>query len=147
MGWHETALRVRFHEIDEYGIAWHGHHLAWFEVGRTDLVRRFDLTPTVLRREGLLVPIVRLEVDYREPARADEELLILTSLEPPRTAALTFLSEVRRQSDRHLLARGRTSQVPIRESGELLYRLPPTIAARVEAMAAYLAEPAQSNPR
>ncbi len=146
MGWHETALRVRFHEIDEYGFAWHGHHLSWFEVGRTDLVRRFDLTPTILRQEGLLVPIVRLEVDYREPARADEELLILTSLEPPRTAALTFLSEIRRQKDRHLLAQGRTTQVPIRNSGELLYRLPPTIATRVQAMAAYLAESDRLDP-
>jgi len=45
MQWIATEETVRFNEVDEWGMAWHGHYLAWFEAGRLALLRQFDLTP------------------------------------------------------------------------------------------------------
>ena len=42
MKYHETTMQVRFYEIDAYGVAWHGHYVGWFEVGRNELTERFD---------------------------------------------------------------------------------------------------------
>ena len=39
-----SRLRVRYAETDQMGVAWHGDYFAWFEVGRTDLLREQGLT-------------------------------------------------------------------------------------------------------
>ena len=36
-------VRVRYAETDQMGVAWHGEYFAWFEVGRTDLLRERGL--------------------------------------------------------------------------------------------------------
>ena len=45
MKWVEVEETVRFNEVDEWGMAWYGHYMAWFEVGRMSLLRQFDLLP------------------------------------------------------------------------------------------------------
>jgi len=49
MRYHETPLQVRFHEVDTYGVVWHGHYIGWFEAGRNDLTERFHLGPLQLK--------------------------------------------------------------------------------------------------
>jgi len=37
-----STVRVRYAETDQMGVAYHGDYFAWFEVGRTDLLRQPD---------------------------------------------------------------------------------------------------------
>jgi len=69
MKFHETHLQVRFNEIDAYNVAWHGHYVAWMEVGRNDLAGRFGMDARQLAELGYLGPVVSLEVKYLSPAR------------------------------------------------------------------------------
>jgi acyl-CoA thioester hydrolase len=48
-----SRLRVRYAETDQMGVAWHGNVFAWFEVGRTDLLRGLGTTYRALEGEGL----------------------------------------------------------------------------------------------
>ena len=50
MQWTEKEETVRFNEVDEWGMAWHGHYIAWFEAGRMYLLRQFDLLPILCLR-------------------------------------------------------------------------------------------------
>ncbi len=68
MKWIETEETVRFNEVDEWGTAWHGHYLAWFEAGRLALLRQFDLTPKQMVALGYIAPVIRLECDFKHPA-------------------------------------------------------------------------------
>ncbi|WP_243689109.1 acyl-CoA thioesterase [Geotalea toluenoxydans] len=43
VNFHETLIKVRFNEVDAYRVAWHGHYVAWMEIGRNDLAERFDV--------------------------------------------------------------------------------------------------------
>ena len=47
-----SRVRVRYAETDQMGVAWHGSYFAWFEVGRTDLLRERGLTYRELEAAG-----------------------------------------------------------------------------------------------
>jgi len=85
MGYHETGITVRFNEIDAYRVAWHGHYVAWIEIGRTSLAGQFGLDPDQLSAAGFLGPVVDLRVDWHEDPIA--ELRHLWTLYAPPQAA------------------------------------------------------------
>src|SRR4030067_277864 len=104
MKYDETEIRVRFNEVDSWGMVWHGHYLAWFEVGRMALLGKFQLLPQDFSRMGYLAPIVDLKCVFREPARLDEEVRVRTTVLKPTKAALTFQFQILRKNDQKLLA-------------------------------------------
>ncbi len=141
MKYDEIETRVRFNEVDSWGMAWHGHYLAWFEIGRMALLGKFQLLPQDFSRMGYIAPVVDLKCSYKEPARLNEEILIRTTVLKPTKAALTFLFQVLRKSDRKLLASGEETQVLLTLDGKMLYYIPQDLQKKVGALLDYLEEP------
>ena len=141
MKYDETEIRVRFNEVDSWGMVWHGHYIAWFEVGRMTLLGKFQLLPPDFSRMGYLAPVVDLKCSYKEPARLDEEILIRTTVLKPTKAALTFLFQVLRKSDRKVLASGEETQVLLTLDGKMLYYLPQDLQEKLRLLLDYLEEP------
>jgi acyl-CoA thioester hydrolase len=141
MKYDETEIRVRFNEVDSWGIVWHGHYIAWFEVGRMALLGKFQLLPQDFSRMGYLAPVVDLKCVYKEPARLDEEILIRTTIVKPTKAALTFLFQILRKTDRKLLASGEETQVLLTLDGKMLYYLPQALQEKLRLLLDYLEEP------
>ncbi|MCP4668119.1 MAG: acyl-CoA thioesterase, partial [Deltaproteobacteria bacterium] len=94
MKWIETEETVRFNEVDEWGMAWYGHYMAWFEVGRMRLLRRFDLLPKDMVDLGFLAPVIKLKCDFKHPAACGDRIIIRTSVVKPEIAALIFKFEI-----------------------------------------------------
>lgn len=138
MKYHETMIQVRFYEVDAYGVAWHGHYVGWFEVGRNDLTERFHIGPLQLKEKNLLAPVVELNCEYKFPATFGESLLIQTTMERTEVAKLIFHYRVLSQGNGKVLATGSTTHVLTDLNGNLLYRVPPDILERIEEMRAYL---------
>lgn len=134
---HETTLRVRFNEIDAYHVAWHGHYVAWMEVGRTELAASFGLDADQLAALGYLAPVVHLELKYLKPARYGEELRILTSVLRRETPTLEFTCRII-GADGNLCASGRTVHALTDREGVLQYRLPAQVAERLACLLAHL---------
>jgi acyl-CoA thioester hydrolase len=134
----ETEIRVRFNEVDSWGIVWHGHYIAWFEAGRMALLRKFQLQPQDFAHMGYLAPVVDLKCSYKEPARLDEEIIIRTTVLKPTKAALTFQFEVLRKKDRKLLVSGEETQVLQTLDGRLLYYIPSELKDRLQNLFDYL---------
>ena len=128
----ETEIRVRFNEVDSWGMVWHGHYIAWFETGRSALLRKFQLSPQDFTRMGYVAPVVDLKCSYKEPARLDEEIIIRTTVLKPTKAALTFQFEVLRKKDRKLLVTGEETQVLLTLDGKMLYYLPPELEEKLK---------------
>lgn len=141
MKYEETELRVRFNEVDCWGIAWHGHYVAWFEAGRMALLRKFQLLPQDFSRMGYLAPVVDLKCAYKEPARLDEEILIRTTVLTPTKAALTFKFQILRKEDRKLLASGEETQVLLTLDGKMLYYIPVELQKKIGRILNYLEVP------
>jgi acyl-CoA thioester hydrolase len=133
---HETHLKVRFCEVDTYQVAWHGHYVAWFEVGRNELASRFGLDPMQLKEIGLMAPVIELACKFKLPARFDDEIVIQTTMQRSETATLIFHYTVMR--DTQTLAEGSTTHVLTDLKGTMLYKVPSVVQERLEEMMAYL---------
>src|SRR5512136_3082193 len=138
MRYHETPLQVRFHEVDTYGVVWHGHYIGWFEAGRNDLTARFHLGPLQLKERDLLAPVVELNCQFKLPATFGDTLIIQTTMERTEVAKLIFHYRVLGQENRKVLATGSTMHVLTDLKGNLLYRVPPEVLEKIEAMRNYL---------
>lgn len=137
MIWHETPITVRFNEVDAYQVAWHGHFVAWMEVGRNDLTGRFDLNAQQIGAAGYRAPVVKLELNYKRPALFNEELKVGSSVRRTECATLEFLARIT-GADGVVIATGKTLHVLTDEGGTLLYQLPPVIARRMDRLFAFL---------
>ncbi len=62
-----SRVRVRYAETDQMGVAYHGEYFAWFEVGRTDLLRELGLTYRELEADGLRLPVIEVQARYLRP--------------------------------------------------------------------------------
>ena len=136
MKFHETAITVRFNEIDAYRVAWHGHYVAWMEIGRNALAGQFDLDAFQLAAAGYMGPVVALELKFLRPARFNDEVTICTSLRRVETSTLEFITTIV-GPDGKKLATGTTTHALTDMDGVLQFQLPPLIAERVNRLLAW----------
>ena len=136
MTYHETHIQVRFNEIDAYQVAWHGHYVAWLEIGRNKLAGRFGLDAEQLAAAGYLGPVVTLELKYLRPARFNDRLIVRTTVQRTETPTLEFHTVII-GPDGATLARGRTVHALTDLNGVTQYRLPTVVGERVEQMLAW----------
>jgi acyl-CoA thioester hydrolase len=137
MRYHETPLQVRFNEVDAYSVAWHGHYVAWMEVGRNDLAGRFGIDALQLTELGLLGPVVSQEVKFLSPARFNDRIVVRTSLRPTETATLVFLHEIVAEDGRRL-ATGVTTHALTDAGGVMQFKMPAALAERIDNMKKWL---------
>lgn len=140
MRFHETRLQVRFNEVDTYNVAWHGHYVAWMEVGRNDLAGRFGLDAAQLGELGFLGPVISLEIKYLNPARFKDEILVRTSVRDSETATLVFVQEIVSVAGQKL-ATGVTTHALTDMAGVMQFKLPAVVSERLETMKQWLVTP------
>ena len=103
---HETRLRVRYGETDQMGVAHHANYLLYFEEGRTRMMAERGCSYAELERRGVGLPVRKVELRYRAPARFDEELLVETRVARLGAASVTLETRILRADDRSALASG-----------------------------------------
>ena len=87
---HDTQLRVRYGETDQMGYVYYGKYAEYFEVGRTELIRKLGITYKFVEEQGILMPVADLQIKYHRPALYDDLLTVRTTLpELPRASFLT----------------------------------------------------------
>jgi acyl-CoA thioester hydrolase len=73
-------FRVYYEDTDAGGVVYHARYLGFFERGRTEFFRQRGLSVKTLHAEGTVFPVVRMEVDFRAPARLDDLVRVETVL-------------------------------------------------------------------
>lgn len=121
-----TSIRVRYPEVDRMGVAHHSHHLVWFEIGRTELMRDAGLTYAEVEDDGVLLPVIEARCRYLAPVRYDERLTVHTGLEPMRGARVRFIYRIERDEDGVVVATGSTTHAATDRGGRPR-RLPPSL--------------------
>jgi acyl-CoA thioester hydrolase len=117
------------------GIVYHGHYIAWFEIGRTEYCRAAGVPYRALEDSGLLILVTAAECKYRRSARYDDEVRVATTLTELASRGLAFAYEVRDGEGRRL-AEGATRHVFADVSGKPI-RAP---AAVIETLERFRAE-------
>ena len=116
-------IPVRFAECDSYSVVWHGHYVLYLEQAREALTGKFGFTAARALEMGYRVPITRLALKYRLPARPDQTIRVTARLRAPSVARFVMDYEVRSETG-ELLVSAETEQVVVNAAGELLLTLP-----------------------
>jgi acyl-CoA thioester hydrolase len=83
------ASRVYWEDTDGGGIVYYGNYLRFLERARTEWLRALGFSQLELAEEpGILFAVASLNIEYRRPARLDDELL--TTCEPAIEGAATI---------------------------------------------------------
>jgi acyl-CoA thioester hydrolase len=125
-----STVRVRYAETDQMAVAYHGGYFAWFEVGRTDLLRGCGLTYRDLEGQGLRLPVIETEARFLRPALYDDVLEIRTVLESVSGARVSFTYAVHREGTPGPLATARTAHAAVDLTGRPR-RLPEDVRRRL----------------
>lgn len=104
-------IRVYYEDTDAGGVVYHARYLGFFERGRTEFFRERGLSVQQLHEEGRIFPVVRMEIDFRYPARLDDLVRIETELIAVGNTSFTMLQRLLRVHDEKLLVEGRVTLV------------------------------------
>jgi acyl-CoA thioester hydrolase len=121
-----SCLRVRYAETDQMGVVYHANYLVWMEIGRTDYCRACGYTYRAMEAAGLRLIVADVRVRYLSPARYDDDIHIITRLLSLRSRQVVFGYDIRRATDKTLLATGETTHLPTNHEGRII-RLPADI--------------------
>ncbi len=83
-------LRVRYSETDKMGFVYYGNYPQYFEVARVELFRKLGVSYKSLENNGILMPVLNLNIDYKRPAYYDDLLFIDVSITEVKGSKITF---------------------------------------------------------
>lgn len=113
-----TRVRVRYAETDQMGIVYYANYFVWFEVGRTELLRSLGGTYRQLEAEGIYLPVLKADCEYKLASRYDDELDIRTRGRLLSPIRMEFLYDVVRVADQKIMATGRTEHASLNPGGK-----------------------------
>jgi acyl-CoA thioester hydrolase len=103
---HEHRLIVRSYECDVNGHVNNAIYLNYLEAARVEFLRAGGITYRELRERGFGLMVARLCIDFKDEARMDDPLIIVTEPVKKRFTGGTFSQKVFREEGdgRRLLA-------------------------------------------
>jgi acyl-CoA thioester hydrolase len=99
------------------GVAWHGNVFAWFEVGRTDLLRDLGTTYRELEAQGVRLPVTEAGARYLRPLEYDDLIEVRTRVLRHSGARLSFQYEIHREDSAGPLVTGFTDHAAVDPHG------------------------------
>lgn len=76
----KTKLRVRYGETDQMGIVHHSEYINYLEIARIEYLRTRGMSYQNLENQGYGLPVVSININYKKPAKYDDELTLVTNL-------------------------------------------------------------------
>ena len=78
---HKTNIRVRYADTDQMQFVYNGKYAEYFEVSRTEMMRELGLTYKVIEGKGYQMPLIKIQIEYKNQAFYDEVLEVETRVE------------------------------------------------------------------
>lgn len=90
----EFSVRVRYAETDQMGVVYHGNYAQYFEMGRVEWLRNLGISYRWMEENGIMLPVVSLTMNYKKPARYDDELTVKTLFKSQTSVKIEFDYEI-----------------------------------------------------
>jgi len=90
----DYTLRTRYAETDQMGVVYYGNYPQYLEIGRVEWLRAIGLTYKEMEAEGIMMPVVSLQIQYKKPALYDELITIRTKLKDLPSTKIEFDYEI-----------------------------------------------------
>ncbi|MGO4818488.1 acyl-CoA thioesterase [Flavobacterium sp. W22_SRS_FP1] len=91
---HEFNVRVRYSETDQMGVVYHGNYAQYFEMGRVEWLRNMGVSYKWMEENGIMLPVVSLNINYKKPARYDDLLTVKTIFKSQTSVKIEFDYEI-----------------------------------------------------
>jgi acyl-CoA thioester hydrolase len=99
------------------GVVYYANYFVWFEVGRTDWLRQTGWTYREMERDGISLPVIEAQCEYRQPARYDDEIEIATRGTLVTPVRVRFDYALSRAGDDTAIAAGHTMHAAVDGDG------------------------------
>ena len=106
----ETQIRVRYGETDQMAYVYYGNYAQYFEVARVEWLRKLGISYKKLEEQGIMLPVLKLEVNYHKPGKYDDLLTIKTIVRKKPSVRIEFHFEIYNEQ-KELITTGFTSLV------------------------------------
>ncbi len=116
-------MRVRYGETDKMGVVYHGNYAQYLEIGRTEWLREMGFSYKWMEENGVMLPVVNLNINYKQSAQYDDELFVTTSLKKIPTYRIEFYYEITNKSGA-ILVTAETTLVFINSNTKKLMKAP-----------------------
>ncbi len=104
----ETRFTARYAETDQMGIIHHSNYAVWFEAGRTDFLKKAGVSNIDIEARGILLPLYEMNCQFKNPAKYEDEIIVLTNVKQISRVRLCFSYKVLNAANHKLLATGET---------------------------------------
>lgn len=91
------------------GVVYHTHYLDYFEAARTEALRNLGIRYRNLEAEGIIMPVVEADVQYRRPAYYDDVVVVKVTFEEIPKVRVPIEYAVHRENEDDVLATGHTT--------------------------------------
>ena len=95
-------VRVYYEDTDSGGVVYYANYLKFMERARTELLRSIGYQQDQLQQElGIIFAVHSVNIQYRKPARFNDELNVVTSISALGKASISFKQSVYLESASH----------------------------------------------
>ncbi len=93
-------IRIYWEDTDAGGVVYHANYLKFLERARTEWVRSIGYSQQQLRECENTVLVVRaMKIEFKKPARLDDELIVSTQVMEQKRASLTLIQLITRDNE------------------------------------------------
>ncbi len=114
---HEYTFRVRYKDTDQMGVVYYANYFIWFEIGRSEFMRSINLSYREMEENQVYMPVIEAYCQYKQPARYDEVLKIVTTINFMQEVKMSFHYDIVHFEKGNLLASGQTTHAFVNPSG------------------------------
>lgn len=97
---HHYRARIYFEDTDLSGIVYHANYLRYMERARSDMLRLADIDQRAAMEAGEGAwAVTDLTIKYRSPAKLDDDILVVSTVEAVRGASVIIAQRILRGQD------------------------------------------------
>lgn len=118
-------VKVYYHDTDAYNVTWHGNYLKWYEEARCEMCDKLGLhLDKIAKEEGVLFPIVNINLRYKYPAKLYDELVVETSVKEFSRAKIVFEQIIKEKKTQNICNIAEITAVSVDSEGKFVRKLP-----------------------
>jgi acyl-CoA thioester hydrolase len=129
---HCHRVRVRYAETDAMGVVYYANYLTYFEVARVEYLRAAGISYRGLEEAGMVAAVTAAHVEYRLPAKFDDEVSLWTRCTSVSKVRFRVEYEIWREADRALIVSGYTEHALLARDTLRPVRIPDWVRSDIE---------------
>ncbi|WP_028863011.1 tol-pal system-associated acyl-CoA thioesterase [Psychromonas aquimarina] len=87
-------VRIYYEDTDAGGVVYYANYLKFFERGRTEFLREFNVQQDTLLEKNIAFVVRKVDMDCIKSARFNQLITVKTTVIKQRRASLTFKQEI-----------------------------------------------------